>query len=142
MNCSSCGGSVEPDQQFCRSCGSLLLDDQPRRVRPQIVMLIIFAVIFLGVVAGMSGDMAGLKWLKFTGVFIALAGMFSMAGASILMSMPKAARPKPQKGLQPPTLERADTTNKLLPIGENDFIGSVTENTTELLQTARSKHSK
>jgi len=105
-------------------------------------MLIIFAVIFLGIVAGISGDMAGWKWLKFTGVFIALAGMFSMAGASILMSLPKAARPKPKKGQLPPTLERADTTNKLLPIGENDFIGSITENTTELLQTAKSKHRK
>jgi len=140
MNCPSCGVPVEADQQFCRSCGNALLDDRPRRVRPQIVMLIIFAVIFLGLIAGISGDMASLKWLKFTGVFIAIAGMFSLAAASILLSMPKSGRRKPKKGLQPPALERADTTNKLLPIGENDFVTSVTENTTDLLQTVESKY--
>jgi hypothetical protein len=113
------------------------VDDQPSRVRPQVVMLIIFLVIFLGVMAALSGDMAGLRWLKFTGVFIAIGGIFSMAAASIIMSMPKAGRQKPKKTQQPLTVERADTTNKLLPVGENDFVPSVVENTTELLQTVK-----
>ena len=139
MSCPTCGTSIDQDQQFCRTCGTALADEHPRGIRPQIVMLIIFAVIFLGIIAGISGDMAGLKWLKFTGVFISIAGMFSMAGASIIMSMPKTERVKRGKADQPRSLERADTTNKLLPIGDDDFIPSVVENTTELLQTTGPK---
>src|SRR4051812_23202056 len=89
MNCPSCGASTEQDQQFCRVCGTALTDDPPRGVRPQMVMLILFMVIFLGIIGGISGDMIGLKWVKFAGVFIAIAGMFSLAASSIIMTMPK-----------------------------------------------------
>ncbi len=115
------------------------MDEGPRRVRPQMVMLVIFAVIFLGIIGGIFGDMTSLKWLKFAGVFVAIAGMFSIAGASLIMSMPKAGRAKPKEGKPSSSLERADTTNKLLPIGHEDFIPSVVENTTDLLVPARSK---
>jgi hypothetical protein len=106
------------------------------------VMLAIFLVIFVGIMTGISGDMAGLRWLKFTGVFIAIAGMFSIAGASLIMSMPKNGRRKP-KHIDPPTsLERADTTNKLLPIAETDYVPSIVENTTDLLPAAKVKSKK
>lgn len=134
MNCPTCGTPIEIDQQFCRTCGTGLVDDTPRRVRPQMVMLIALLVIFGGIMAALGGDMAGVRWLKFTGVIIAIAGMFSMVASSLILEM---LSPKPSQVKRthaPVSVERAGTTNKLLPVGENNFAASVVEDTTELLK--------
>ena len=68
-----------------------------------------------------------------------IAGMFSFPAASLIMSMPKNGRKKPNNLDAPPSLEHADTTNKLLPIGDNDFVPSVIENTTDLLPSSRAE---
>ena len=115
------------------------MDGVAPRMRSGVVILIMFFVIFAGIIAAMSGDMAGLRWLKFAGVFIAITGIFALAASSIVLPMLESDRRKPKKAPQLRTLERADTTNKLLPIGENDYIPSVVENTTELLHTDRAK---
>src|SRR5437763_10904544 len=117
MSCPDCGASVEEDQQFCRSCGRDLLPDVPRRMRPQVVMLMTFMLTFVGVGVALSGDMASIRWLKFTGIFIALAGMFSIIAASILIGMRESGSQKRKTPDVPVTLDRA-TTNKLLPVGE------------------------
>ena len=99
---------------------------------------------FGGIMIALAGKMLELSWLTFTGVFIAVGGMFLMAAFSMIR------QPRPQRGGAniPKTLptarpesepERAGTTNKLLPIGENDFLPSVIENTTELLTTPASR---
>lgn len=137
MNCPGCSASVETDQQFCRSCGTALLTDSPSRFRPQVVMLLTLLLTFIGIIIAIGGDMAGLRWLKFTGVFAALGGLFSMMAAAIIMDMRSPKRSALRNAQQPATLERADTTNKLLPVGENDFIPSVIEHTTERLETAK-----
>lgn len=80
------------------------------------------------------GKMIDMRWLVFTGVFICIGGMFLMAA----LAMFRETRPKkrtPRQVPEPAPLTRADTTNKLLPIGENDFIPSVTDATTNLLKT-------
>lgn len=88
----------------------------------------------------LTGKMMDLKWLTFTGVFISIGGMFLMAAFSMLrqsQSRNRKARPHPQ----PEPLFHANTTNKLLPIGNNDLIPSVTEATTNLLKTPANKSS-
>ncbi len=139
MNCPSCGTSIVADQQFCRSCGHSLLADKPMDGNRRAVLTL--AVIFIGVVIGILGKKAlASELITLIGVFIALAGMFFMAAMPYL----RRSRPRKQKvspSPQPDTLARADTTNKLLPVGEDDFIPSVTEGTTELLNTPARKQS-
>ena len=101
--------------------------------------LISVLVTFAGIILAIAGSMAGLRWLNFTGVFIAIAGMFSVVAGSLILQMRGPGRPQPKDVSQQPTLERADTTSKLLPIGQNDFIPSVVEDTTELLQPLKQK---
>ncbi|MEP6705257.1 MAG: hypothetical protein ABJB34_10680, partial [Acidobacteriota bacterium] len=80
------------------------------------------------------------RWLTFTGVFITIGGMFLMAAYSLIrQSSPRRRRVKAAKTLA--DVLRADTTNKLLPIGENDFVPSVVENTTELLKFPAARES-
>jgi hypothetical protein len=121
-----------------------LLADVPPRIRPQIVMLYCVLLTFAGIVVALAGDMGGLRWLKFAGVFMAIGGMFSIIASSLILEMRSPKRFQPENVPQPATLRRADTTNKLLPVGQNDFVPSVVENTTELLQPVetRQAHSK
>ena len=95
---------------------------------------------FAGIILGVGGGMADLRWLKAIGVLIAITGMFSIVAGNLILQLRSSQRRKPKASWQPPDLERADTTNKLLPIGQNDFIPSVVENTTELLQPVEQKH--
>src|SRR3954453_12163456 len=122
MNCPNCGTSVETDQQFCRSCGTALMDDMPRRISPQVLTLICVLMTFAGIILGVGGGMADLRWLKAIGVLIAITGMFSIVAGNLILQLRSSQRRKPQTSRQPPELERADTTNKLLPLGQNDFI--------------------
>jgi hypothetical protein len=147
VNCPSCGASVEADQQFCRSCGASVGDDLSPLILPQTVALISLLLMFFGIFVGVTGGMVELRWLRFTGVYITLIGFVSLVGGNLILqriaetksrwriAAAKAKRrgSPPPEGSQP--LERADTTNKLLPVGENDFVpSSIVENTTELLK--------
>lgn len=132
MNCPNCGSTTSADQQFCRSCGESLTTDEPRRsTAPQFWGLV---MAFGGILLAMSGKIADLRWLLFAGVFLSIGGMFLIAALSIL----RQSRPRKHKAIVSPqrseSLSPADTTNKLLPIGEFDYIPSVTENTTDLLK--------
>lgn len=95
---------------------------------------------FGGLLVALTGKMLELRWLTFTGVFIMIGGIFLVAAYSLL----RQSRPRKRKATQPQQPEpalRADTTNKLLPIGNNDFIPSVVEGTTDLLKTPASRDS-
>lgn len=89
----------------------------------------------VGVMIAMGGKFLDERWVIFTGVFIMMSGVFIVAVYALMRQL----RPRKPKALQPPrpaTVERADTTNKLLPISANDdFIPSVTEPTTKMLET-------
>ena len=137
MNCPQCGSSVVAEQQFCRSCGTVLTAGTPRRFDRRLIGLVTLSLVFLGLLVSVTGGMLELRWLTFTGIFIMIAGMFSVAASTFL----RATRPKNNiqnlrtlSKILPATVEKADTTNKLLPIGSNDFIPSVTEGTTDLLK--------
>ncbi|PYT01978.1 MAG: hypothetical protein DMF63_03850 [Acidobacteria bacterium] len=91
--------------------------------------------IFGGLLIAMGAKMWSVKWLLFVGLVITFGGMFAIAAFGLIrQTRPRKSRPILTS--QPaPAILAADTTNKLLPIGENDFIPSVVENTTELLKT-------
>ncbi len=150
MTCPNCGISVDNDQQFCRSCGTPVGDDATQWILPQTVVLISLLLMFLGIIVGVIGGMIELRWLKFTGVYITLIGFVSLVGGNLILqriaetrqkwrvAKTKAERRRTQQPAGSADLERADTTKKLLPVGEDDFIpSSVVENTTEFLKERR-----
>lgn len=91
-------------------------------------------LVFGGLLTAMGGKLFGVKWITFTGLFIMIGGIFLVAAYGLLReTRPRKRKAKPVAPPEP--VLRADTTNKLLPIGDNDFIPSVVEPTTELLKT-------
>ena len=140
MNCPNCGSPTLVDQQFCRSCGAGLTADAPRSFRPQIWGLLVLMMVFGGLLTAMAGKLFDLRWLIFTGVFVMVGGMFFVAAYALLQQSRPRTR-KPSQSQLPKTFPSADTTNKLLPIGDNDFIPSVTERTTDLLKTPAANQS-
>ena len=95
-------------------------------------------LIFGGLLIAMGAKIWAVKWLMFAGLVITFGGMFGIAAFGLLAQTnhrKSKARRKPAPPVLQPELVRADTTNKLLPIGENDFIPSVVDDTTELLHT-------
>jgi hypothetical protein len=133
MNCPNCGSEIFANQQYCRSCGADLVEDRPSAFRPQIGALLILLLIFGGLLTAMAGKLWSVKWVTFTGVFIMIGGMFLVAAYGLLrQSRPRSKKRKPFAPPEP--LLRADPTNKLLPIGDNDFVPSVVEPTTDLLK--------
>ena len=140
MNCPKCGIQILSDQQFCRSCGADLTAGVRRGFRPQSFGLVALVMTSGGLLVSLAGAMVELRWLIFAGVFIMIGGMFLIAALSMLrQSRPRKGKPNPVQ--HQIDFEQADTTNKLLPIGNNDFIPSVTEGTTELLKTPAHKRS-
>jgi hypothetical protein len=134
MNCPQCKTPTVADQQFCRSCGTALMGEPPRRINLRTWGLIALLLAFGGVFAAMSGKMFDLRWLIFAGTFIMLTGAFILLIVAFLYdTRPRKGRINPAPNLEP--LSSSDATNRLLPIGNNDYIPSVTEKTTDLLKT-------
>lgn len=130
MNCPNCESPTLANQQFCRACGAVLMANERRSIPPQFWGLV---MAFGGILIAMTGKIADVRWVTFTGAFISIAGMFAIAALSLLWQ----SRPRKRKASPlplPGVLSHADTTNKLLPIGDNDFIPGVTERTTDLLK--------
>ena len=137
MNCPNCGTKTLSDQQYCRSCGTDLTGGGQRRTfNPQAWGLMALMFIFGGLLIAMGGKLWAVKWVLFTGLIITFGGMFAIAAFGLIrQTRPRKTRLTSTAPTQPPETLAADTTNKLLPIGDNDFIPSVVEDTTELLKT-------
>lgn len=154
MNCPKCGSRVQSGQKFCRACGdSLQIITQPlatpaaipaggnrsgivsRDQRPQSNAVFWgFIVMFLGAALGVIGKMI-VHWevLTAVGALTAMVGMFLIAYPSLTsLRRGKAASTSPS----PEQLPAAQPVERLLPTpGDTDFVPSVTERTTNLLQT-------
>lgn len=134
MNCPTCGSETFTDQQYCRSCGAELIEDRPRSFNPRTWGLLVLMFVFGGLFAAMTGKLFDLRWLIFTGVFIMLGGMFLVAAYALVRETRPRKRKRKAVERPDPTLQ-ADKTNKLLPLGDNDFVPSVVERTTDPLKT-------
>jgi hypothetical protein len=110
------------------------MEEPPRRFKLSTKGLMALIMVFAGVFAAMSGKMFDLRWLIFAGTFIMLTGACLLLVVAFIYD----TRPRKRKPVslpQPPTLSPADTTNKLQPIGDDVFVPSITEKTTDLLKT-------
>ncbi len=137
MNCPNCGSQVTSDQQFCRSCGESLSENE-RRPIPPIFWGLLMA--FGGIMLALGGRILELQWLLFAGIFVAISGMFFIPAYSILRR-PGMRKSKVTPRTEPLSFPTVETTNKLPPMAANDHFSSVTEGTTDLLKVP-AQHSK
>jgi hypothetical protein len=96
-------------------------------------------LMFGGLLVAMGGKLWGVKWVIFAGLIIMFGGIFCIAAYGLLRS----TRPRKSKPISTslPEILRADTTNKLLRIANDDFIPSVVDDTTELLKIPSTRKS-
>jgi hypothetical protein len=97
-------------------------------------------LIFGGLLIAMGGKLWAVKWIVFLGVAITFGGMFGIAAFGLMRQSRPRKRPRPVQ-VETPELLRADTTRKLPPIDDSDFIPSVVDDTTDLLKTPASRGS-
>ena len=135
MNCPQCGKPIDATQRFCRECGTRLAGDVPNRVR--MGGMAVLSLIFVGLMVAIFGKMFEMKWLAYTGLAVMMTGAFLIAAYSMLReTRPRKPRPlASDPEARAISVEKADTTNKLLPVGQANYIPSVVENTTDLLET-------
>lgn len=135
MNCPNCGTRIDLDQQYCRSCGTELTAEAPRHFNIQAWGIAALMLIFGGMLIAMGGKLWAVKWIVFLGVAITFGGMFGIAAFGLMRQARPRKRPRPFPVPAPDELLRADTTRKLRPIDESDFMPSVVDDTTDLLKT-------
>ena len=135
MNCPNCGTDTVPDQQYCRGCGAGLIDGERRQFNFQAWGLLALMLIFGGLLVAMGGKIWAVKWVIFTGLIIMFSGVFGIAAYGIIRQTRPRKRPRTFTPAQEPQTLGADTTRKLPPLGLDDLIPSVVEDTTELLKT-------
>lgn len=92
------------------------------------------SLVFAGLLVSITGKMLDLRWLAFAGLYIMVAGMFGIVAFSMLrQTRRRKSVLVDTAGLEP--VLPSNTTNKLeLPVGHNDYISSVVEGTTDLLE--------
>ena len=162
MNCPKCGLQVLPDQKFCRSCGdSLQMITQPlaehapvshlastpaiilkdQRQRAHGLGLWGLIIMFIGVAIAVVGEMLmHEEMITVVGVLVSLLGMF-------LTVYPYLSPSPRQKGdsipaSQPEVLTRSQPTRYLPPESSIEYVPSITERTTDLLETAATARPK
>jgi len=136
MNCPECSGPIEAGQNFCRDCGVELVPRPHSRVRA--AGLAVLAMMFVGLLINIGGKMFEVMWVSYLGLVILFTGAFIFAAYAFLRETRprRLAKPLPEEPVSAQlVLEKADTTNKLLPLSDPDYIPSVVDNTTELLET-------
>src|SRR5262245_51080701 len=127
MNCPDCATPIDADQNFCRDCGLELITRPPSRVR--VGGVVVIGLVFAGLLVAMFGKMFDMRWLSYLGLVVMFTGAFIIAAYGFLRETRLRRRaPRTDRKLAQPSpieLERADTTNKLLPVGDADYIPSV-----------------
>ena len=134
MYCPTCGTATGSNQRYCRTCGVGLTVDGHTPFNMQAWGLVALILIFGGLLVSMGGKLADMKWLIFTGLLIMFSGIFGIAAFALI----RQTRPRRRESVpisEMPVTLRADTTNKLPPLDPSDFIPSVVDETTELLNT-------
>ena len=102
------------------------------------------ALIFAGLLTAMGGKMFEMRWLAYLGLVVMVSGAFVIAAYGFLRETRprRRASTRTDTPVQVLSVEKADTTNKLLPVGQADYIPSVIDDTTDLLETLESRTEK
>lgn len=138
-HCTNCGERIVEAQQFCRGCGTELAEGRQRRFDPRYLIYIGLFSVLIGVMVVMAGGFIDSKTVAFAGSLFAVLSFGVMLTGAILSDTGRRRRKSKAESLnlqnEPPTLEKADTTNRLPPIAAKDhFPPSVTEETTTKLR--------
>ena len=152
MNCPKCGSQTTSAQQFCRTCGAglqtlpdLAAVSSQEHKRENVgeadsspfnnIMRIGLFVMFAGVMIAIVGKtLLHLDLVTNVGVLMNVVGMFLIV-YSLLGPSRRTNVNRVQTG-HLKELPKAKTTGKLAPMSDIDFVPSVTERTTDLLETS------
>lgn len=155
MICPKCGLQALPDQKFCRSCGAILqigtqplaeptnvfaLETSPmpsrdKKRRANRVALWGLIIMFIGVIVGVTGKMLMHEELVTSvGVFVSLAGMF----LTVYPYLPSGRRQTHESiaSSRPEVVTESQPTRHLSPESNLEYVPSITERTTDLLQSS------
>lgn len=156
MNCRSCGMQILPQQRFCRSCGESLgmitqplvahasqteFEGRPATVvmdgdeRARRLMLWGFIIMFIGVTAGVIGKKLMYDDLvTVVGALVSIGGMFLIAYPYLSPFMGRRVHPSPI--LQANSLGQSHPIQYLPPERSVEYVPSITERTTGLLENS------
>jgi hypothetical protein len=156
MNCRKCGLQTLPDQRFCRSCGASLQTNTPPLVGPATVselgrppanvlkdekqrasglMLWGFIIMFIGVAVGIIGKkLMHEDIVTVVGALVSLTGMFLTVYPYL---SPSSRRKLDSSPLSQPDILSQSQPGKYLPPESNiEYVPSITERTTNLLENS------
>jgi zinc-ribbon domain len=153
MSCPKCGLQTLPDQKFCRSCGASLQMTTQRLVKPatisdpelrpaigfadgkqraQALALWGFIIMFIGAAIGVIGKkLVHDDIVTVVGILVSLAGMFITVYPYLAPSRRRHDSGPPSP---PEVLAQSPSTKYLSPEGNIEYVSSVTERTTDLLE--------
>jgi zinc ribbon protein len=155
MNCHKCGLQTLPDQRFCRSCGASLQTNTPPLVehatvfdlerrpanilkdekqRASGLMLWGFIIMFIGVAVGIIGKkLMHEDLVTVVGALVSITGMFLTVYPYLLLPPAKVdSRPHSQ----PDMLSQSQPGKYLPPENNIEYVPSITERTTSLLENS------
>ena len=156
MNCPKCGLPTLSDQKFCRSCGAgLQMITQPlaepatvpdpvttpaiiyrdERRPPDRLLLWGFIMMFVGAAIGVVGKkLLHEDIVTVVGVLVSLAGMFLSAYPFLSPSPRKRYGSGPSA--PPKVLTQSQSTKSLPQDSNTEYVASITDRTTDLLENA------
>jgi hypothetical protein len=154
MNCPKCGLQALPDQRFCRSCGESLMITQPliehapvieleRRPanilkdekRANSLTLWGFIIMFIGVAVGIIGKkLVHQDLVTVVGALVSIAGMFLTVYPYLSPSSRRNVVSSPSS--QPDILSQSQPGKYLPPERTIEYVPSITERTTNLLENS------
>ena len=156
MTCPACGLTALADQKFCRSCGASLqmvtrplpeyaavadlertpvITSKGEQQRTNRLTPLGFIIMFIGVAIGVIGKMLiHQDIVTVVGVLVSLLGMF-LTVYPFLLPSPR-QKPKLTAPAQPEGLREARPSQYLPQGNSSEYLPSITERTTGLLQDA------
>jgi hypothetical protein len=156
MNCPKCGLQALADQKFCRSCGASLqmitqplADHAPASDLERTPTIILkdekqgpnrlvpwgFTIMFIGVAIGVMGKMLmHEEMVTVVGVLVSLVGMFLTVYPYLSPSPRQKHDSSPSS--QPGVLTHSPPTKYLPQTSNTEFVSSITERTTALLENS------
>jgi hypothetical protein len=156
MNCRNCGLQTLPDQRFCRSCGeSLQTNTTPlvehvtefelERPHPNIVkdekqrgsrlLLWGFIIMFIGIAVGIIGKkLMHDDMVTVVGALVSMAGIFLTVYPYLSPSSRRKIDSSPSS--QPAILSQSQPGKYLRPESNIEYVPSITERTTDLLENS------